>query len=280
MPPADAPFAASTQTQDSEAGAELALVRASGSIARRPLLFVHGIYHGGWCFLEHFAPYFAERGHPCYALTLRGHGKGGAIGASRAAYLDDVRSAIAAIRPTPLLVGHSMGGMLAQVLLAEGAVHDAVLLATPTAGALLRRCIVETFRHPAVLLPAWIRFDLQRAYWSEQVVRDGFFAKDLPRVALVRYLARLRTIAYRSWPLLRVLLAPIARPRKGARPRVLVVGGREDPTCTPAVQTKIARMYGTTPVIVDGVSHDLMLDAQWRRAADAVATWVADHACA
>jgi len=37
------------------------------------LLFVHGKWHGAWCWDEHFLPYFAAYGYDSTALSLRGH---------------------------------------------------------------------------------------------------------------------------------------------------------------------------------------------------------------
>lgn len=39
------------------------------------LLFVHGAWHGTWCWEEHFLDYFTARGYRAYALDLRGHGR-------------------------------------------------------------------------------------------------------------------------------------------------------------------------------------------------------------
>lgn len=36
-----------------------------------PLLFVHGAWHGAWCWEEYFLPYFAEHGYRSVALSLR-----------------------------------------------------------------------------------------------------------------------------------------------------------------------------------------------------------------
>lgn len=41
---------------------------------KQPLLFIHGSFHSSWCWAEHFMPYFASLGFPCYALSLRGTG--------------------------------------------------------------------------------------------------------------------------------------------------------------------------------------------------------------
>lgn len=40
-----------------------------------PLLFLHGAYHGAWCWKENFLPYFSSKGFTYYALSLRGHGE-------------------------------------------------------------------------------------------------------------------------------------------------------------------------------------------------------------
>ena len=39
------------------------------------LLFVHGSYHGAWCWAELFQPYFSKLGYKSVAISLRGQGK-------------------------------------------------------------------------------------------------------------------------------------------------------------------------------------------------------------
>src|SRR6476661_688640 len=60
-----------------EAGAmklELITRTPAGTAYPTPILFVHGAWHGAWCWEEHFLDFFAERGHRVAALDLRGHG--------------------------------------------------------------------------------------------------------------------------------------------------------------------------------------------------------------
>jgi pimeloyl-ACP methyl ester carboxylesterase len=250
--------------------------RARGTPERRPLLFVHGVYHGGWCFQEHFVPYFTALGHPCHSLTMRGHGRDDVAPCrlTRADYADDVRGALAELPRDTLAIGHSLGGMVLQTLLAQGAIRDAVLLATPTPAALLRQAFAMTLRAPARMLPAWLRFDVQRVYHQREIVATSFFSPDLPEAWLERYLAELRSVSYGTWAFLKTVFAPVPRPPFDLDARVLVVGGCNDPTCTPAVQRGIAELYRTSPVIVPGVSHDLMLETRWRDAADVVNAWL------
>ena len=40
--------------------------------SRPPMLMVHGIMGGSWYFAK-WLEFFATRGHPAYALNLRGH---------------------------------------------------------------------------------------------------------------------------------------------------------------------------------------------------------------
>ena len=40
-----------------------------------PLLFVHGSWHGAWCWDEHLLDFFADKGYRAVALSLRGHGE-------------------------------------------------------------------------------------------------------------------------------------------------------------------------------------------------------------
>ena len=42
--------------------------------ATPPLLFVHGAWHGAWCWERYFLGFFADQGYRCVAVSLRGHG--------------------------------------------------------------------------------------------------------------------------------------------------------------------------------------------------------------
>lgn len=101
-----------------------------------PVLFVHGIFSGAWIWEEHFLDWFADHGYHAYAVSLRGHGRSSAPDPtgqySLKDYVQDLEDAIRTVeqnhKQPPLLVGHSMGGMVIQRFLAQHISRGAVLL--------------------------------------------------------------------------------------------------------------------------------------------------------
>jgi pimeloyl-ACP methyl ester carboxylesterase len=98
------------------------------SFSRPTLIFIHGSFHGAWCWEKYFLPFFAQHGYDCYALSLRGQGNSDRGNLKVAGTLDshaaDVSSFLSSIllQPSssssssstcpPVLIGHSFGGLL------------------------------------------------------------------------------------------------------------------------------------------------------------------------
>lgn len=103
---------------------------------RPPLLFVHGSYCGAWVWTRYFLPAFAQAGWHGAAISLRGHGESEGqegIGGYRIVdYLEDIEAGAKFFHAEPILIGHSLGGYLAQKYALERAVKGLVLLAAPS----------------------------------------------------------------------------------------------------------------------------------------------------
>jgi len=87
----------------------------------RDIFFIHMSWGGAWAF-DLYMDYFAHHGHNTHALDLRGHGKSGGTveGTSMQDYVNDVKDAIDTLPlENPIVVGHSMGGLVALMYSAQ-----------------------------------------------------------------------------------------------------------------------------------------------------------------
>jgi len=89
------------------------------------IFMVHGMYSGPWVW-EKYVPFFRERGWRCVTTTLRHHDiePGWTPPAELATtsvldYAADLEAEIRALGEQPVIMGHSMGGLLAQMLAAR-----------------------------------------------------------------------------------------------------------------------------------------------------------------
>ena len=87
------------------------------------IVMVHGAFCGGWAF-EQFRTPFEAAGFEVIAPDLRGHQDGApgsaVVGVSMSDYAADIARLCAEQPEPPVLLGHSMGGLVAQLGGAEG----------------------------------------------------------------------------------------------------------------------------------------------------------------
>src|SRR5262249_14808004 len=106
------------------------------------IVMIHGANEGGWCF-DKFKTVFEGLGWTCHAPDLVGHGTRAEnadktlVGVGMADYLAELEALLELLPPKPVLLGHSMGGVLAQQLAAQGLAGALVLVApAPRSGIL------------------------------------------------------------------------------------------------------------------------------------------------
>lgn len=130
-----------------------------------PLLLIPGAFCGGWAFDE-LGPLLEAAGYPVRALDLPGHGPGGSVvGRSLADYTRAVAEAADACDQPPVLIGHSMGGLVAQIAAGKSRVAALALLAPSPAWGQAVTSAVELAS--AFALPTF-----RGAYWLEAITPD------------------------------------------------------------------------------------------------------------
>lgn len=98
------------------------------------ICLIHGTNAGPWT-MANLATHFAAEGYTVHAPAYRVHNPspspadaGRLAGLSIDDYVADIEAAVAALPEPPVLVGHSLGGVIAQKLAARGMARALVLL--------------------------------------------------------------------------------------------------------------------------------------------------------
>jgi pimeloyl-ACP methyl ester carboxylesterase len=243
---------------------------ARGAASRPPILFVHGLWAGAWLW-ERWLPVAAERGRDAWAIDLRGRNGSRPVpdlGRVRIdGFVRDVRDALGHIGPA-IVVGHSMGGLVAQAVAAGDANVRAVALLCSVPPRGIVALSGPLVRQAGAYLPAMVRgraFAPRRADADalimnevEQAERDALFS---------RFVADSGTVA-REIALGRVAVDPAA-----VHVPVMVGGATRDRISPPAIHPKLVDRYGAQQLVFEGRGHLIMLEDGWRERAGLVLDW-------
>lgn len=233
------------------------------------ILLIHGAWHGPWCW-EEFAKRLTERGHEVRAVRLRGHDRPGRIWYRVHHYVEDVRRAAAEFSTPPVLVGHSLGGLVAQKYLERNPGAGVVLMASVPIGGTIGVAARLAVRHPIQFLQANLLLRLRPLVVTPKLVRELFFTPDTPQEIVDKCFARLQDESYLTFI---DTVVSLARPRLVDVP-VLVLGAERDALITIHEVRKTARAYRTEAEIFPRLGHNMMLDEGWPKVADRIDAWV------
>jgi pimeloyl-ACP methyl ester carboxylesterase len=255
---------------------EIITRRPAGPAKPTPLLFVHGAFSGAWIWDAHFLPWFTERGWEVHAVSLRGHG--GSEGRERlhsfglADYIDDVLEAADACSAPPVLIGHSMGGIVVQRALTRRRCPAAVLMASTPPHGLLSSTLGLAWRAPYVFQQMASLMTFGAAAVDLQAVRRAMFSDATPAEEAARYEPFLQEESRR-------VLADIGGwiPFPSLPPRdipLLVLGAEEDLLFPRAEVLATAQALGTKAEFLPNMGHAMMLERDWELAAQRVDGWL------
>src|SRR5215218_4930356 len=175
--------------------------RPRGKPIGAPVLFLHGAFCGAWSWAEIFLPFFARRGRHVGALSLRGHGAGNPLDLGTATlsdYVADVRRAFAEFSEPPVVVGHSLGGLLAQMLIGRVPMRALVLLASLPPEGLFFESPRLILTDPHIWLEAMTAAIGLSQPTAALVAAELLFSDGLPRERVRRYAALMTPEAPRA----------------------------------------------------------------------------------
>ena len=252
-------------------GLDVVRVRALGRPRPASLLFVHGMWGGAWVW-ERWLPFFAARGWDGYALNLRGRaGSRPVADIGRVPLTDYIEDAASVARRlgAVVVVGHSMGGLVAQALAATLTPVAAVAVtpAAPRGIWPLRSAelVAATLRYAPALLRSRPLLPSRRVMTClafgrlPPAEREGVYARLVPESA-----RQARDIALRGF----------AVDAAAVRCPMLVIAAEGDRITPPVVVRRVAQRYGATLYEYPGFGHMLPLEPRWQEVAVDVAAWL------
>ncbi|WP_135077040.1 alpha/beta hydrolase [Terasakiella sp. SH-1] len=256
---------------------ELLKLEASDRTPKKaPLLFIHGSFCSAPIWRHRFMPFFADHGHDCYAVSLSGHGPQAnewtlhLLGLSD--YVNDVIKAVDEIGEPPILIGHSLGGMVVQKYIEKHDCRGAVLLSSlPPSGAM------SSIMHMVTGSP-----DL---YWSlNQVMMFGpdamsfhmlkrlLVSDDTHPASLAEAHGLFQPESLRA--INEVALFDVPRKRAKDDIPIAVIGGDADVMIPVSAFKETAKFHEADLEIIPGVPHAVMLDKRWKMVAERIRAWL------
>jgi pimeloyl-ACP methyl ester carboxylesterase len=248
--------------------------------ADKPLvIMVHGGFCAGWAF-DAFRQPFEAAGHTCLAPDLRGHKPGArgseVVGVSMADFAHDIVALIKGQPEPPVLMGHSMGGLVAMMAAARTPVRSLVLLAPSCPWGVAGSSMEEAAQA--------LSLHMLGPFWMQSVDPDYISAKlysldKLDSADRKAAFARMSPESGRAlWETLNWWLDPFMTTSvQGDRIKapVMAVAGELDLIHPPSTVKQTAARVGAEVEVFPGMSHWLIGEPGWEAVARTCLDWIA-----
>jgi pimeloyl-ACP methyl ester carboxylesterase len=249
----------------------------------KTIVMIHGMWGSGE-YWENYAKHFETRGYHCVRPTLRFHDMNlketpdPQLGTtSLLDYAADLEKEIRALKEVPILMGHSMGGLLAQILGSRGLAKALVLLspASPAGIMALKLSVIRSFWSSLMRWGFWkkpIRQKFEEAVYSmlhllpreEQKKAFGRFVYESGRAA--------SEIGF--WLFDRRKAAAVDESKVTCP--VLIIGASEDRITPISVVRQVAEKYHGVATYKEfaGHAHWVVGEPGWEEIAEFVSEWL------
>lgn len=249
----------------------------------RTIVMIHGMMVGPWCW-ENYKGFFEGKGYRCLTPSLRFHEMDprdrpdpslGRVGLQD--YAADLEKELREMGESPILMGHSMGGLLAQILASRGLARAAVLLtpASPRGVMALKPSVIWSFSGVMMKWGFWrrpFRFSFEKAVYSTMHLMPREQQEEAYRKMV--YESGRAAFQIGFWLLDRDRASEVD-PEKVRCP-VLAVSGRHDRITPASVVRQVAARYKAVSTYkeFDGHAHWVLIEPGWEEVALYVHEWL------
>ncbi len=249
----------------------------------RTIVMIHGMWgsHHNW---DLYKTFFEQRGYTCVVPDLRHHeGEPGdpvpaGLGdTSLEDYTDDLEALIRSLPEPPVIMGHSMGGLLAQKL-AERGLGCAAVLVTPASPAGINALKYSVIRSTLSIQMRW-------AFWEKPMKLSfgeacyGILNRLPPaeqRKAYDTFLHESGRAAFEIgfWPIDSGRASSVLESK--VKIPLLVIGAVEDRMTPAVVVKKVAEKYASVATYMEfgAHSHWILEEPGWEEVAGSIEGWI------
>lgn len=247
------------------------------------IFMIHGMWGGPW-YWENYKGFYEEEGYRCVTTTLRFHdmdpkdAPDPRLGTtSLLDYAEDLEQEIQQLGVEPIVMGHSMGGLLAQILASRGLANALVLLVPASPAGILALT-------PSVMKSFW---SVQRTwgFWKKPM-RQRFDEAVYAMLHLLPPDEQRETydkFVYESGRAAAEIGYWLFDPEGASRVDdskvpcpVLVIAGTEDRITPPSVVRQVAKKYEAVSTYkeFEDHAHWLVAEPGWQEIAEYAADWL------
>jgi len=248
---------------------------------KRKIIFIHGFSGGAWCF-EKLIAFFENQGYETIAPDLPFHGQLKAqepspeLGTTSIAdYVDYIEKIIDKLDQKPIVIGHSMGGLIAQILASKNKTAKTILLAPAGPYGIITFDLAQVAAVKSILL--------QSGFWKKSIKQNfkEVAYSMFNQLPIAQQKETFKKLSYESgraffemgfWFFDKnktTMVKEISSP-------LLIVAGNKDRLTSPAAIKKIANKYRGNVVYKEFANraHWLIEEEGWQEIAEYIVGWL------
>jgi non-heme chloroperoxidase len=247
------------------------------------IVMIHGMFGGSWCW-DHYRDFFEHKGYTCLTPVLRYHDCDphdephpllGSV--SLLDYADDLEKEIRKLDARPIIMGHSMGGLIAQILGSRGLGKSLVLLtpAAPAGVLAIKPSVVKSISGSMIKWGFW-RKPIQSTFESTSYSALHLLSEKRRREVFSRFVHESGRAAFEiGFWFIDSRKAAYIDEKKIDCP-VIVVAGAEDRITPASVNRKIAHKYKAVATYMEFPNHAHWIFGEpgWETVAGHIYLWL------
>jgi len=245
------------------------------------IYMLHGMWGGGWIW-ENFKSFFTEKGYLCFNPNLpfhefknneNPHASLGKLSIND--YVEFLKKDISKLEKPPIIFGHSMGGILAQILASMGSAKATVLFnPAPPQGISsfsfsALRCMKLVFFKSLFGKPHLIKFNSMKYSAFNKIEKER-------HSEFYNHLSYDSSRAFLEMAIPNLSKNNIMKiDEKKVKCPMLVIGSKHDKTFPSSIVKKIAQKYPTAEYKeFHDNAHWIIVEKNWRDVADYSEKWI------